>query len=96
MDSQLCVDGLLEHYLHDGFACVGAAVGGGVDRDGLLRCSGILLSVDVDSGRGEKGSSVVLRGIRGQDAPITSADNRLNDHHRHTHTQTRRKLTFIR
>ena len=74
MNSQLCVNGLLQHDLHDGFAGVGAAVWGGVDRDGLLRRAGILLSVDVNSGRGEKGSSVVLGGGSGGQADIRLID----------------------
>jgi hypothetical protein len=48
LNSQLGVEGLLLHDLHDGPAGIGAALWGGVDRDGLLCCSRILLSVDVD------------------------------------------------
>lgn len=54
VNSQLGVKGLLLHDLHDGSAGVGAALWGGVDRDGLLCSSRILLSVDVDPREGQE------------------------------------------
>lgn len=52
LNSQLSVDGLLLHDVHDGGAGLGAALRGGVDGDGLLCRTCVLLPVDVDPGGG--------------------------------------------
>lgn len=52
LNSQLGVDGLLLHDVHDGGAGLGAALRGGVDGDGLLCRTCVLLPVDVDPGGG--------------------------------------------
>lgn len=48
--SQLCVDGLLLHDVHDGPAGVGGPFRCGVNRDGLLRRARVFFPVDVDPG----------------------------------------------
>lgn len=46
--SQLCVDGLLLHDIHDGPAGVGRTFRRGVNRDGLLCRACVFFPVDVD------------------------------------------------
>lgn len=50
VDSQLCVDGLLLHDVHDGPAGVGGTFRCGVNRDGLLRRACVFFPVNVDPG----------------------------------------------
>lgn len=47
-DVQLCIDGFLLHDFHDGSTGAGASLWGGVNGDGLLSCTGVLLPVYVN------------------------------------------------
>lgn len=74
LNSQLGVDGLLLHDVHDGGAGLGAALRGGVDGDGLLCRTCVLLPVDVDPGGGATEACLLAPGatLPPPPAPLSS------------------------